>query len=93
MVIQHRQGQHGIFYIENDEEIQAKMTYVLQPDGSMIIEHTEVSENLRGRNAGFELVHTAVEFARHQHIKIIPVCPFAKCVLSKKPDWADVLQA
>ena len=44
----------------------------------MIIEHTEVSDELRGQNVGYQLVHTAVEYARANNIKIIPLCPF-KC--------------
>jgi predicted GNAT family acetyltransferase len=60
------------------------------PD-KMIIEHTEVSEELKGQNIGFQLVKTAVEFARANGIKIIPLCPFANSVFKRKPEFADVL--
>jgi predicted GNAT family acetyltransferase len=93
MLIQHKQGQRGMFYIENDGEIQAEMTYSMTGADTMIIEHTEVGDALRGQNIGYQLVHTAVEFARHHNIKIIPICPFAKSVFDKKPDWADVLHS
>mgnify|MGYP002336294545 CR=1 FL=1 len=91
MVIQHKQGQHGMFYMENDGEMQAEMTYFMKGSDTMIIEHTEVSVELRGQNVGFKLVHAAVDFARHHQIKIIPACPFARSVFDKKPDWKDVL--
>ena len=60
------------------------------PD-KMIIEHTEVSDELKGQNVGYQLVHTAVEYARTHNIKIVPLCPFANAVFKKKPEYADVL--
>jgi hypothetical protein len=57
----------------------------------MIIEHTEVNDELKGQNVGFQLVKTAVEFARANNIKIIPLCPFANSVFKRKPEFADVL--
>jgi uncharacterized protein len=57
----------------------------------MIIEHTEVSDELRGQNIGYELVHTGVEYARTHHLKIIPLCTFANAVFKKKPEYKDVL--
>jgi hypothetical protein len=57
----------------------------------MIIEHTEVSDELKGKNVGYQLVHTAVEYARTHNIKIVPMCTFANAVFKKKPEYADVL--
>ena len=80
-----------MFYVENDKTIQAKMVYTMPSTGKMIIEHTEVNEELRGQNVGLQLVKTAVEFARANNIKIIPLCPFANSVFKRKPEFADVL--
>lgn len=81
----------GIFYAEDEGEMQAEMTYRMTAPDKMVIEHTEVSEELRGQNIGYELVHAAVEYARQHQIKITVWCPFAKKVFDKKPDWSDVL--
>lgn len=67
------------------------MTYTMPAANKMIIEHTEVSDELRGQNAGYQLVHAAVDYARANNIKIIPLCPFANSVFKKKPEFADVL--
>ncbi|OLY93094.1 hypothetical protein SAMN05444008_104213 [Cnuella takakiae] len=94
MQIQHRiSGTHGLFYVpgEEDEGPLAELVYATTNDGQMIIEHTEVDEELRGQNVGYELVHAAVEHARQYDMKIRPVCPFAKAIFDKKPDFADVL--
>ena len=92
MTIQHkRTGSKGMFYVEYEGEIAAEMIYTMPSEDKMIIEHTEVDEVLQGQNVGYELVHAGVEYARHHGLKIIATCPFARAVLKKKPDWADVM--
>jgi len=92
MVIKNKKvGTKGMFYVENDKTILAKMVYTMPSPDKMIIEHTEVNDELKGQNVGFQLVKTAVEFARADSIKIIPLCPFANSVFKKKPEFADVL--
>jgi Predicted acetyltransferase len=92
MVVEHKKtGNKGMFYVEYENEIAAEMVYSMRSDNEMIIEHTEVSDVLRGKNIGYELVHAGVEYARHHGLKIIPVCPFARSVFNKKPDFSDVL--
>lgn len=81
----------GMFFVEMDGNILAEMAYSMPTPNKMIIEHTEVGEELKGKNVGNQLVHTAVEYARTNNIKIIPLCPFASSVFKKKPEYADVL--
>ena len=92
MLIQHKKvGTKGMFFVETDGNILAEMVYTMPAHNKMIIEHTKVSDELRGKNAGNQLVHMAVEYARTHSIKIIPLCPFANAVFKKKPEYADVL--
>ena len=92
MLIQHRQIKgKGLFFVEVDGNILAEMVYTMAAPDKMIIEHTEVSDELRGKDVGNQLLHTAVEYARAKNIKIIPLCPFASSVFKKKPEYADVL--
>jgi predicted GNAT family acetyltransferase len=92
MLIQHKQvGNKGMFYVQQDGNILAEMVYNMAAADKMIIEHTEVSDELKGQSVGYQLVHTAVEYARTHGIKIIPLCPFANAVFKKKPEYADVL--
>ena len=94
MLIQQKQnGSKGSFYVEESGIILAEMTYSMTGTDLMIIDHTEVSDELRGKNVGYQLVHTAVEYARTNHIKILPLCTFAKSVFDKKgAEFADVLK-
>jgi predicted GNAT family acetyltransferase len=92
MLIQHKKvGTKGLFYVENNGNIMAEMVYTMPSTGKMIIEHTEVSDELKGQHVGNQLVHTAVEYARTHNIKIIPLCTFAHAVFKKTPEYADVL--
>ena len=80
-----------MFYVESDGKVEAEMVYHMTTPNKMVIEHTEVDDELRGQNVGYELVHAAVEYARQHQIKITVWCPFAKKVFDKKADWGDVL--
>lgn len=92
MNIQHKEGPNrGMFFIEEDGKMVAELVYAKGGDGLIIIEHTEVDEELQGRNIGYELVHKTVAYAREHRLKISPVCPFAKAVFDKQPDFGDVL--
>ena len=93
MLIQHKESpSKGVFFIKEDEELVGELTYALSSNSQMIIEHTEIDEELRGGNLGYELVHKAVEYARAHHYKIVPVCQFANAMLTKKPEFKDVLE-
>lgn len=92
MHIQHKlSGTKGMFYVPGEETVAAELIYSIQQPDKMIVEHTEVTDELRGQNIGYELVHAAVEHARTHNMKIVPVCPFTKSVIDKKPDFQDVL--
>lgn len=85
-------GRHGAFYIDEDGEWIAEMTYVRSPDGKTItIDHTQVDEKLRGQGVGEQLVATAVAYARENGLKIKPFCPYTRKVIEKTPEYLDVL--
>ena len=92
MLVQHKQaGSKGLFFVQVEGHILAELVYTMPAADKMILEHTEVSEELKGQGVGYELVQTAVDYARTHQLKIIPLCPFANAVFKKKPDYADVL--
>lgn len=67
------------------------MTYVWTGKTGIIIDHTNVDEKLKGQGAGKQLVTEAIEFARENSLKIMPLCPFAKSVFDKEIAFRDVL--
>jgi uncharacterized protein len=70
----------------------AEMTYSRAGEMMIIIDHTEVSDAMRGRSVGQALVRRAVEDARAEGRSIVPLCPFAKAQFSRHPEWQDVLK-
>lgn len=92
MDVQHRDsGTKGAFFVAENGRQLAEMTYVWAGKERIIIDHTEVSDELRGQGVGRQLVAAAVHFARERSINILPLCPFAKSVFGRVPQFQDVL--
>jgi predicted GNAT family acetyltransferase len=93
MIIQQEDnGKKGSFYVEENGKRVAEMVYVWSGEKTFIVEHTEVDPSLEGKGVGGQLVHHAVEFAREKELKLIPLCPFTKSVIDRKPEYQDVLR-
>ena len=54
--------------------------------------HTEVPEAFRGRNYAATLARAALEYARDEHLRVIPVCPFVRSYLARHPEFAVVTE-
>ena len=84
-------GKNGAFFIEEDGEWVAEMTYTREGLRKIVINHTAVSKNLKGKGIGKALVDAAVKFARGKNLLIKPVCSYAKKVLESSEEYEDVL--
>lgn len=82
----------GEFFIGEANQHLAEMSYAWAGDDQIIIDHTYVSDALRGQGVGRKLLDQAVAFARSKNLKIIPLCPFAKSVFDKDSSIHDVLR-
>ncbi|BCG59820.1 GNAT family N-acetyltransferase [Paenibacillus sp. URB8-2] len=82
----------GRFYIGGDGEDLAEITYQLDPSNTMIVDHTYVSEQLRGQGAGEQLVKAVVDKARDEGLTITPQCSYAAHQFKKHPEYGDVLK-
>lgn len=81
----------GFFFIKVNDKTEALMTFVFAERKLIVIDHAEVNEGYNGKGFGEKMVAKAVEFARDKGIKIMPLCPFAKSVFNKTPEYGDVL--
>lgn len=93
MSIQHDDdGKKGRYYVSGTGgEMLAEIVYVWAGKDKLIIEHTDVSDALRGQGAGLKLVEAVVGMAREKSLKIIPLCPFANATFRKHAEFRDVL--
>lgn len=85
-----RSGHRGAFVWEHGGKRLGEMTYTVA-GSRVIIDHTHVDDSLRGKGVGAKLVRAAVDWARQENARLLPLCPYAKSVFDKTPDYADVL--
>lgn len=81
----------GNFYIEENGSTIAELEYVYAGPDKIIINHTEVNTGQEGKGLGKLLVKAAIDFARAKHLKIMPLCPYAKSIFDKSDEYNDVL--
>lgn len=82
----------GEFSYTHNGEVKAKMTYTKLGNTQIIIDHTEVDDELRGQDVGKALVEAGVAYARENNLKVIPLCPFAKATIERDESLQDVLR-
>jgi uncharacterized protein len=92
ILIQHEEEATKGCYSYTDGNAMAAMTYSKLGNKAIIIDHTEVPEAFKGQGIGLKLVQRAVDDARKNGTKILPLCPFAAAQFRKHAqEWADVL--
>ena len=90
-IIQENNERRGSFKAIEERKEAGVMTYTWAGPTKFIIDHTEVNEDFKGKGVGQQMLMKAVAYARTNHLKIMPLCPFAKSVFDKNLDIADVL--
>lgn len=92
MGVIHKQFEQKGAFIAKSQGIKAgEMTYSRAGESRIIIDHTEVNPDFKGKGVGKTLITAAINYARENNIKILPLCPFAKATFDKNPDIQDVL--
>jgi len=81
----------GFFKAVSDGKEAGRMTYSRAGNHKFIIDHTEVNAEFNGQGVGKKMVLAAVDYARENSLKIIPLCPFAKAMFDKNSEIRDVL--
>ncbi|MBD8006924.1 GNAT family N-acetyltransferase [Bacillus norwichensis] len=90
-MIEIKTGKNTFFVGENQEQALAEIHFVPTGAEKIIVDHTYVSDDLRGQGVGEALVEHIVAFARKEGKKIIPLCPFAKSQIDQHKEYQDVL--
>ena len=60
-------------------------------DGKWVITHTGVREAYEGKGIARKLVLNVIESARAKGVKILPVCSYAKKLMTGKEEFKDVI--
>jgi uncharacterized protein len=86
-----REEDHAVVMVE-DGQVVAEVGYKSIDDHSLVIDHTFVSEQLRGQKIGKELIDKVVDMARDQHKKVVPACSYALALFKRHKEYSDVWQ-
>ena len=70
--------------------LRAFITYSRFP-GRIVYTHTEVPQLLEGRGLAAKLSRFALDFARVNHLRVVPLCPYASSFIRKHPEYQDLV--
>ena len=59
--------------------------------GRMLFVHTEIDPAYEGKGLGGALAKTALDAAREQGARVVPLCPFIATYIERHPDYADLV--
>ncbi len=83
---------HNQFYIGDDEASAiAKVTYKDKDESTIIVDHTFVSEELRGQGIAGKLYKTITDYAREENKKIVPECSYIEAKMKHNKEDQDLL--
>jgi predicted GNAT family acetyltransferase len=71
-------------------QIIGQVTYVRIGMDKLIIDYTGVAVPYRGKSIGLNLIRHVAELARLQHRRIITICPFARAMFNRYPEFDDI---
>lgn len=90
--IEHQEAKStGAFFVQQNGERMAEMTYSRTNATLIIVDHTHVDERLKGQGVGRQLLDALVAWARETKTRVVALCPFAKAQFDKDPSIRDVL--
>lgn len=80
------------FVLRIDGERLGYLEFTRPEVGVMRIEYVEVSPKLRGTGLGRELVAKAIDFAKEARLRVVPICGYARAVISRDPAMAVTMR-
>ena len=69
---------------------QAILSYTISGE-RMVISHTTVPQAMEGQGIGSALVKTALDYARAQNLKVVPLCSFTDAYIQRHPAYQDLV--
>lgn len=82
-------GTSGAYEYVKEGEHLAEITWQLR-DGVMHMNHTYVSNTLRGQGVAKKLLDEAANYAREQDYKMNAICSYVVAAFEKSDDYNDV---
>ncbi len=80
------------FVLHVDGERLGSLDFARPEAGVLQIDYVEVAPELRGSGLGRQLVEAAVDWARAENMKIVPICGYARTVITRDPEMKKLLR-
>ena len=61
--------------------------------GRVVLVHTEVPQPLEGHGLAAKLARFALDFARVNHLRVVPLCPYVSNFIRKHPEYQDLVSS
>lgn len=88
--VKHDESSHE-FYMETQE---GKALLHYEREGDVLnFHHTFVPPELRGKGMAEKIVAQGFEYAKANHLKVIPSCPYVARLVMKNPDWKKLVRS
>ncbi|WP_285765573.1 GNAT family N-acetyltransferase [Peribacillus sp. SI8-4] len=84
-----QKGENSFFVEDNGEKL-AEITFFKSGVHEITVDHTVVSDRLRGQKVGKALLEKVVALAREENRKIVPICSFVLQQFEKHAEYGDV---
>lgn len=81
----------GIFEAWQEGVQVGEMTYRHPVPERMVIDHTQVFDGYEGKGIARQMVLAAVDSARAKGRKIVPLCSYARAVLTRTDEYTDII--
>ena len=72
--------------------LRALLTYRRFPDHIVFL-HAEVPQSLEGQGLAAKLTRFALDFARANHLRVVPRCPYVSSFIRKHTEYQDLVSA
>lgn len=71
---------------------EAELVYRRQ-EGRLVIDHTGVPQAIGGRGVAGALVRAALDYARAEGLRVVPLCSYSAEYIQRHPEYADLVDA
>ncbi|GEN31399.1 hypothetical protein HNQ35_001908 [Cerasibacillus quisquiliarum] len=84
-----KQGTNQFFIGKSEEQPLAKITFIPKED-TLVVNHTFVSEQLRGQGIAKKLVEEVLRYAKQENKKIVPECSYVDVFKRRYPEHRNL---
>jgi len=84
------QGDHK-FYIGDEAQPIAEITFKDKDANTIIADHTYVSESLRGEGIAGKLFAELIKYAEAENKKIVPLCSYVKAKMERSAEYEHLI--